>query len=149
MGREATSARPPKVTELGRALLVLGGLGIVGGAVLIAVGGVFEMSDPFGPFPGIMVIMFGIPIMIAGALCLASGIGLLQRKRWGRTLAIVMLWVILVFGTVSIIGNLANGETGMAFVSLVVTLFGFRFLNHLHNNAVKAYFTPKTPPPVA
>ena len=149
MGHEAASARPPKVTELGRALLVLGGLGIVGGAVLIAVGGVFEMSDPFGPFPGIMVIMFGIPIMVAGALCLAAGIGLLQRKRWGRTLALVMLWVILVFGTVSVIGNLANGEFGVAFVSLIVALFGFRFLNHLHNAAVKAYFSPKAAPPVA
>ncbi|MDO8530597.1 MAG: hypothetical protein Q7T26_00275 [Dehalococcoidia bacterium] len=134
---------------MGRAFLVLGGLGIVGGAVLIAVGAVFEMDDPSGPFPGIMVIMFGIPIMVAGALCLAAGIGLLQRKRWGRTLALVMLWVILVFGTVSMIGNLAAGEIGITFVSLIVALFGFRFLNHLRNDAVKAYFSPKAPPPVA
>lgn len=78
-------------------------------ALFIVAGTIFNphsgLEDLHHPVPGFLHPMFvglGLLLLIKSCLGIASGVGLLQRQSWARTLAIVMGIIVLInipFGT--------------------------------------------------
>jgi hypothetical protein len=76
---------------------------------------------------GILVV-YGLVGIILGALRLVSGIGILQRRRWGRTMTLVVAGITIPWALVAIIW----GIVGILFIALFLTYAIMAFVNLLN-----------------
>ncbi|MEK7873165.1 MAG: hypothetical protein AAB502_04820, partial [Chloroflexota bacterium] len=154
-GQEDSAAciRPPAAEKQLNALrvlmgsfLVLGIIGAVAGFAMFIVGLVFQITDPSGPLNAIFLLGMSAYILPAGALSLISSIGMRQRKPWGRTVAMVVLWPMAVLGALGVVTSLVQLQIGAAFLSSLMSAFGWRYLRCLGSKPVRAYFSPDATP---
>lgn len=106
------------ITGVGVITIILGSLMLLcglcySGIGLMAGAGAAGGGGPPG-FPGLMGMAAGILIVVAllilifGALYLAGGIGVVQRRNWGRIMTLVMAGFSGLFGILTIIGVISN-----------------------------------------
>ncbi|MDO8532844.1 MAG: hypothetical protein Q7T26_11910 [Dehalococcoidia bacterium] len=126
--------------------LVLGTIGAVAGFALFIVGLVFQITNPSGPLNAIFLLGMGVYILPAGALSLISSIGMRQKKTWGRTVAMVVLWPMAVLGALGVVASLVQLQIGAAFLSSLMSAFGWRYMRCLNSKPVRAYFNPSAAP---
>ena len=113
--------RPKGIPILAYALLVLGGLYLLGGVVL-GLSSDVEWREYFYSFNG-----------VKAALGVGSGLGLLKMKNWGRRLALVLLVLAVLSAVLSYVARLGHStELLDATLNLVVvasSLGGIWYLN--------------------
>ncbi len=126
--------------------LVLGIIGAVAGFAMFIVGLVFQITDPSGPLNAIFLLGMSVYILPAGVLCLISSIGMRQKKPWGRTVALVVLWPMAVLGALGFVTSLVQLQIGAAFLSSMMSAFGWRYMRCLNSKPVRAYFSPSAAP---
>jgi uncharacterized membrane protein (DUF2068 family) len=109
---------------LGCGLLAIGGAAFMGlgkAAQEKALAGVPQADkEAVGGLLGFIlgiVVIYGVVGIILGVLRLVSGIGLLQRRRWGRTLTLVVAGITIPWALVAIIW----GIVGILFIALFLT----------------------------
>lgn len=125
---------------------MLGIIGAVAGFALFIVGLIFQITDPSGPLNATFLLGMGVYIPPAGVLCLISSIGMRLRKPWGRTVALVVLWPMAVLGALGVVTSLVQLQIGAAFLSSLMSAFGWRYLHCLRSKPVRAYFNPGAAP---
>lgn len=135
--------------ELIRAFFILGCIGVPAGIAMAAIGGVYEVVDPSGPFFAMFVLYMGMLILPAGATALSASIGMRQGKAWGRKAALWLLWPMCVVGSIGIVTSLAQLQIGSAFMFSMVASFGARYLHLLYSKPMKARFNQGTTPATA
>jgi len=126
--------------------LVLGIIGAVAGFAMFIIGLMFQITDPSEPLNAIFLLGMSVFILPAGVLCLISSIGMRQRKPWGRTVAMVVLWPMAVLGALGVVASLVQLQIGAAFLSSLMSAFGWRYLRCLRSKPVKAYFSTDAAP---
>ncbi|HEX8911936.1 MAG TPA: hypothetical protein VF796_06220 [Humisphaera sp.] len=121
-GREAAAAapasdRPPVITYLSAAMMMLGVLGVTCCGVVGGYTGLQQMANPqfvlsdgsvFRADPGIARYMFaqGTADFVLSLALVVAGLGGFYLKPWARKLAVVTSALLLVSGTVLLVANL-------------------------------------------
>jgi len=86
----------PQIDTLAIVCHVMGGLGVIGGVIIIAVGGALAASlsgsdaAGAGAAGGSMFAVMGIFVALMSCIWFAAGYGLQQRAGWGRILTMVL-----------------------------------------------------------
>jgi hypothetical protein len=110
--RRRSDERSGSVTGVGVISIVLGSLVLLCGFCVMVAGLAFAGGAAGGPagnmFPfqvaaGVFVV-FAILFIIFGVLYLVGGIGVLQRRNWGRIMSLVMAGFSALFGIIYLIG---------------------------------------------
>ena len=100
-------SRPRSVTVLGILNIVFGGLSLLCSPLGIISLVIPQPNNPFQMTPEmkqVSLIGYGIGFVFA-IILLASGIGLLNLKKWARQAAYIYAWVAIVWGILSSIAN--------------------------------------------
>jgi hypothetical protein len=110
--------------------LICGGLTLLGGGVLAAGGAVADEAAAKAGIGrsgasalGALLIVYAILTLITAIMAIPASIGLLQRRKWGRTLTLVTCGLAIADGLASII----YGIVGILFLALLLTyaIMGF------------------------
>lgn len=115
-----TRARPPGVTTLGILAILIGLLGLVGGATLLT------SSDAF-------VVGLSAFAVVVGILYLVTGIGFLQGARWGWIMGLIVSVLALVRNVIEAV----QGGVVFAIPGVVVALV---IIYYLTRPKVKGFF---------
>jgi hypothetical protein len=116
---------------------VIAGLGLICGGIMLLTGGVFAaggaIADEAAQKAGLsktgasaiggLLIVYALLTLVTAIMAIPASIGLLQRRKWGRTLTLVTCGLAIVDGLASIIGGLL----GILFLALLLTyaIMGF------------------------
>jgi hypothetical protein len=132
------------VTSVGVITIILGSLTLLCGLCFTIFGIAFAGGAagaprgagflPFQMAAGILVVM-AIIVLILGALYLVGGIGVLQRRNWGRIMTLVMAGFSGLFGVLQIVGGIVNlaqqgPAEGKVIALLVNLLIAALFFTH-------------------
>lgn len=146
MQQPAPSPHPVWVTILGIIFLVLGGMAAMGGLVLAAGGAVLSgavargLLAPLGVAVGGALVVFAFFLLLFAAVHIIGGVGLLQGRRWARTLTLVLLWIAGISSLFGFLGSLGSGQFGPALVDLIILGVYALFLWKFYTDPVRAYF---------
>ena len=121
-----TGSRPSGVTILAILSILIGILGIAGGAVLLA------SSD-------VTILVLSIFAVLVGILYLATGIGFFRGDGWARMLGILV-------SLLSLVRDLVEAATGGVVFAIPGIVVAGIILYYLTRPEVKAWFTHGRPP---
>ena len=125
----SAGSRPSGVTILGILAILIGVLGIAGGAVLLT------STD-------ITTLLLSVFAVLVGLLYLATGIGFFRGDSWARILGILV-------SLLSLVRNLIEAATGGIIFAIPGIIVAAIILYYLTRPEVKAWFVQgKTPGPV-
>jgi lysylphosphatidylglycerol synthetase-like protein (DUF2156 family) len=109
---KARTRRPTGVTAIGVLALLIGAIGVLGGAVLI-------------PGAGSVLEALSVSAVIIGLMYLAAGYGLLRATKWAWALGVV----VSVFALIRNAAEAVDGDLTYAIPGLVVAVIVIYYLN--------------------
>ncbi len=108
--------RPAGVTVIAVLCFVFGALYALGGATMMAGGGIIakimsEQGQAAGPLAGMIAGLgaaIGIFLLLIGIVDIVLGVGLLQVKEWARIVSIVLAGIGAALGVLGLLGGLVH-----------------------------------------
>jgi hypothetical protein len=89
--------------------------------------------------------ILGVCVMAFGVIPLLGGIGVIQRKGWGRILTLIWAFVFLIFGLLGLGGMAMSGFNGQGLIQVLIQLgLGIWAIAVLFNSQYAAEFRPAT-----
>jgi hypothetical protein len=127
------SQRPTGVTVLAIFELLFGFIGLIAGVVIIGLPMLVSTLPRIGALLNSLGLIIGVGLLCFSLIWLATGIGFLRGKGWGRTLGMVSNVISIVGAVGALVSGLITGGIG----AIIYWSYVFYYLNRTH---VKTFF---------
>jgi hypothetical protein len=125
--------RPPGVTVLAIFEILFGAIGFIAGVVIIGLPTLVSTLPKIGALLNSLGLIIGVGVLCFSLIWLATGIGFLWGRSWGRTIG-------MIFNAISMLGAVGAVASGLITGGIGAIIFWSYMIYYLNRTHVKKFF---------